>query len=85
MQANDLLLALASISLILFIIFYVWVAILLIKILNSVRRTFKEIEEKAQSLSVLKESFKVAVLTFLGKILGNGKQKREVKTNGEKN
>mgnify|MGYP001599051531 CR=1 FL=1 len=85
MQINDLFVGFATIALALFIVFYVWVAILLIKILNSVRRTFKEIEEKAQSLSVLKESFKVAVLTFLGKILGNGNKKREVKSNGEKN
>ena len=74
MQINDIFLILASIALSFFIIFYVWVAILLIKTLNSIRKAFHEIEEKAQNLSVIKESFKVGVLTFLGKILGNGKK-----------
>lgn len=75
MQPMDLFYILLSISLIIFISFYVWVAIALIKTLKLIRRIFEELEQKAQSLSTIKESLKFGILTFLSNVLGEKKER----------
>ena len=70
---QDVLYITLTITLIVFIGLFTWMAIAWAKTLGVIRRVIEGIEETAQNLSVVKEGLKVGFLTFLGKLMGDHK------------
>lgn len=74
MNPQDVYYVVASVAIIVFLGMFSWLVIVVIKTLQVVRRIIEEIEETTQNLSIVKEGFKVGILTFLGKLLGDKKE-----------
>jgi len=74
MNPQDVYYIVASFATIVFLGMFTWLVIVLIKTLQIARRILEEIEDMSQNLSIVKEGFKVGILTFLGKLLGDKKE-----------